>query len=153
MSGHITQRELGVEAGFKNAEGLFLNFIQEEVSPQKAAEVIVQLGLKQEMLLDVDPKLFELAEKLKNTKNERKPSYIITQHEPYSDGRRGYFLGLTDAIMIHFNSGDLKTMKSLVDESGVLRRELIHAGVDPEDIDDIDDVMNEIPDAIYWGQD
>lgn len=152
MSGHKSERELGIETGFKNAEELFLNFIQAKVSAQKAAEAIVQLNLKSETLLDVDPKLFELAEKLKNTKNERKPSYIIAQHEPYSDERRGYLQGIADAIMIHFHTGDHKAMKSLIDYSGILRRELVHADVDPEDIDDIDDVMTELPDAIYWGQ-
>lgn len=128
MNTHQTQREIGETAGFKNAEGLFFNFIQETCSPQKDAEAIVQLGLKSETLLDVDSKLFELAEKLKNTKNERKPSYIIAQHEPYSDERRGYLQGLADAIMIHFNSRDRKVMKSLIDDSGVLRRILSTGG-------------------------
>ncbi|MBU7465882.1 hypothetical protein KGI17_15825 [Lactiplantibacillus pentosus] len=62
------------------------------------------------------------------------------------------FLGLSDAIMIHFHDGNRQAMKSLIDWSGVLRRELIHAGAEPEDIDDIDNVMNELPDAVYWGQ-
>ena len=83
MSSHMTQREIGVEAGFKNAESLFLNFIQEECSPQKAAEAIIQLGLTEEILLDVDPKLFELANQLKNSKSEPKPSYLIAQQTPY----------------------------------------------------------------------
>lgn len=152
MSGHKSQRELGNEEGFKNAEGLFLNFIQEEVSPQKAAEAIVQLNLKPELLLDVDPKLFELANQLKNAQNEPKPSYLVARYEPYSDERCGYLQGLADAIMIHFNAGDHKSMESLINGSGVLRRELVHAEVDPQDIDDIDDVMNELPDAEYWGQ-
>lgn len=152
MSSHMTQREIGVEAGFKNAESLFLNFIQEECSPQKAAEAIIQLGLTEEILLDVDPKLFDIANQLKNSKSEPKPSYLIAQQTPYSDERRGYLLGLSDAIMIHFHDGNRQAMKSLIDWSGVLRQELIHAGAEPEDIDDIDNVMNELPDAVYWGQ-
>ena len=157
--GNLTLQELNLQiaewvanSNLQNQEVIKkMNQIIEKI---EAGQVSEDAALSQiaALLQTISDDVKDIANQLKNSKSEPKPSYLIAQQTPYSDERRGYLLGLSDAIMIHFHDGNRQAMKSLIDWSGVLRRELIHAGAEPEDIDDIDNVMNELPDAVYWGQ-
>ena len=151
MAARRTQREMGEEAGFMNAESQFLEFIAEECSPQKAAEAILYLNLEKRELLEVDSQWFDMADKLRKDHDNSKPSYNIAPKEPFNDERRGYLLGCTDMLimMYHNKAGD--HIDSVIDSMGILRRDLLHAGADEEDIDQLDDLLASKPDSVYWG--
>ena len=52
-------------------------------------------------------------------------------------------------MMYHNKAGD--HIDSVIDSMGILRRDLLHAGSQDEDIDLLDNLLASKPDSVYWG--
>ena len=101
----------------------------------------------------MDPQLFELADQLRRSPDDSKPSYYIAPKEPFDEERRGYLLACTDMLLMMYYNHAEDHIASVIASMGILRRDLLHAGADQEDIDQLDEVLASKSDSIYWGQD